>query len=112
MADVSWHEVARRASQGRDLFEQNYQDLPGKVRSLLKHLDPRSKSSRNNEKELAKLSEEEQAQIPRLLKYHQAFPLAHKYPKARHASKYKGKAGNKNHLISRDEMKVFNKRST
>ncbi len=106
----SWLADALRAAQSRDLFEQNYHELPGKVRSLLKHMDQRSKTQRNIEKELGKFSEDEQKAIQSMLKYHQALPLNHKYPKPRHQSKYKGKAKNKNHLIGRDEMKGFDKR--
>ena len=106
-----WLDEAKRASQARDAFEHHYHNLPGKVRSLLKHMDPRSKSQRNIEKELTKFSEEEQKSLKAMLKYHQAFPLSHKYPKPRHQSKYKGKAKNMNHLIGRDEMKGYDKRS-
>jgi hypothetical protein len=105
-----WLSDAKKASQSRDAFEANYHLLPGKVRSILKHMDQRSKSSRNLDKDLAKFDEEEQVMLKSLLKYHQAFPLKHSYPKPRHQSKYKGKARGKNHLISRDELKGFDKR--
>jgi hypothetical protein len=105
-----WLADARRASQSRDAFEQNFHLLPGKVKSLLKHLDPRSKSSRNTDKDIAKMSEDERQCIDALLKYHQAFPLKHNFPKPRHQSKYKGKAKNMNHLIEKDKMKGFDKR--
>lgn len=109
MSDA-WLDDARRASQSRDAFEQNYHALPGKVRSLLKHMDQRSKTQRNLDKDLAKFSEEEVKAIQAMLKYHQSLPLNHKYPKPRHQSKYKGKAKNINHLISKGEMKGFDKR--
>jgi hypothetical protein len=108
-----WLPDARKASQSREAFEQNYHLLPGKIKSLLKHVDPRAKSSRNVDKELAELSEDGQKVIPSLLKYHQAFPLKHDYPKPRHhESKYKGKARNMNHLIGREELKRFDKRGS
>ena len=106
----SWLADGRKAGGSRDAFEQNYHLLPGKIRSLLKHMDPRSKSPRNTDKELAKFSDEEQTCLKDLLKYHQAFPLKHDYPKPRHQSKYRGKAKNMNHLIDKEKMKGFNKR--
>ncbi len=105
-----WLDDARRALVSRDAFERNYHLLPGKVRTLLKHLDSRSKSPRNTDKDLAKLTEQERGVLSDLLKYHQAFPLKHSYPKPRHQSKYKGKAKNMNHLIEKDKMKGFDKR--
>ena len=108
--EKGWLSDGKRAAANRDAFEQNVHLLPGKVKSLLKHLDPRSKSQRNTDKDLEKCSDEERQVIQALLKYHQAFPLNHKYPKPRHQSKYKGKAKNQNHLISRDDMKRFDKR--
>lgn len=73
-------------------------------------MDPRSKSPRSTDRELDKLEEDEKKAIQAMLRYHQAFPLNHKYPKPRHQSKYKGKAKNQNHLISRDDLKRFDKR--
>lgn len=106
----SWLADGQKASQSREAFEQNYHLLPGKVKSILKHMDQRAKSSRNLDKDLAKFSDEEHVLLKALLKYHQAFPLKHNYPKPRHTSKYKGKARGMNHLISRDELKGFDKR--
>jgi len=106
----SWLAEAQASVRSRDEFEQNYHDLPGKVRSILKHMDPRTKSSRNIEHELEKFDKIEQQFLKDLLKYHQSLPLNHKYPKPRHKSKYQGKAKNVNHLISRDEMRDFDKR--
>lgn len=110
MASSSWLEDATKASQSREAFEEGYHALPGKIRSLLKHMDPRSKSPRSTDRELDKLEEDEKKAIQAMLRYHQAFPLNHKYPKPRHQSKYKGKAKNQNHLISRDDLKRFDKR--
>jgi len=110
VASEAWLGDAKRASESRAAFEAGYHALPGKVRSLLTHLDPRSKSPRNTDRELEKFSDEERAVIQAMLRYHQAFPLNHDYPKPRHQSKYKGKATNRNHLIGRDELKLFNKR--
>ena len=108
-----WLNDALKASSGREAFEQNYHLLPGKIKSLLKHMDARAKSSRNIEREIAEISQEGQNCLKNLLKYHQAFPLKHDYPKPRHhESKYQGKARNMNHLIGRDELKGFDKRST
>jgi hypothetical protein len=73
-------------------------------------MDPRAKSQRNIQKDIDKLEEEEKKTIEGLLKYHCALPLKHKYPKPRHQSKFKTKHNNKNHLISRDDLKGFNKR--
>ena len=112
MASSVWLEDAKRASRSRDAFEEGYHLLPGKIRSLLKHLDPRSKSPRNTDRELEKMEDEERKVIDAMLRYHQAFPLNNKYPKPRHESKYKGKAKSQNHLISRDDMKRFDKRGS
>ena len=110
MSETDWLAVAKKASASKDAFETFYHELPGKVRQLLKHMDPRAKSQRNIEKELSKFSEDEVKAMQSMLKYHQALPLNHKYPKPRHQSKYKGKTKNNNHMISKDHMKLFNKR--
>lgn len=108
---VEWLADAKKACESRDAFEFYFSKLPGKVKHLLKHMDPRSKSSRNTEKELEKFAEEEQTILKNLLKYHQAFPLGHKFKQERHKSKYKGKAKNLNHMIDKDKIKSFDKRS-
>lgn len=110
MPTESWCGTARRAVASRETFESQFSSLPGKVRQLLKHLDPRSHSQRNTERELQAMSQEERELLQRLLKYHQAFPLNHDYPKERHKSKYRGVARNQNHLISTDELRGFDKR--
>lgn len=107
---TDWLMDGEKASQSREAFEQNHHLLPGKVKSILKHMDQRSKTSRNLEKDLGKFEETEVILLKKLLKYQQAFPLKHDYPKPRHQSKYKGKAKGMNHLIGRDELKGFNKR--
>ncbi len=111
MQEGQWLQDARRVSRSRDDFERGYNNLPGKIRQLLKHLDPRSKSMRNSDKELAELSEAERQMVTALLKYHQAFPLNHSFPKERHQNKYNSKAKNQNHLISKDMMKNWDKRN-
>jgi hypothetical protein len=112
MIEPGWIETSKRACTSKELFEENYHSLPGKVKQLLKHLDPRAKSQRNVDKDVEKLEDEEKKTIDKLLKYHQALPLKHKYPKPRHQNKFqsKSKTKSKNHLISKDEMKGFKKR--
>lgn len=106
----NWLDDARRASASKDAFEQLFHLIPGKIKQILKHLDPRSKSSRNIDKDIQKLSESEQKALQALLKYHQAFPLNYKFPKPRHTSKYRGKAKNQNHLIDKEQLRAFDKR--
>ncbi len=111
MSHHPWLEVARAAAQSREAFERHFQELPGSIRHLLKHLDPRSHSQRPVEKELAAMELVEREALRALLKFHQAFPLNHKFERQRHESKYRGKAGNLNHLVPREELKGFDKRN-
>jgi len=110
MSDIEWVRDAQKACTSKEAFETNYHSLPGKIKQLLKHIDPRAKSQRNIQKDLDKLEDSEKQTIDKLLKYHGALPLKHKYPKPRHQSKFKTKSKSKNHLIQKDEMKGFNKR--
>jgi hypothetical protein len=110
MSEIEWIRDAQKACVSKDSFETNYHSIPGKIKQLLKHMDPRAKSQRNIEKDLDKLTEDEKKTINQLLKYHCALPLKHKYPKPRHQNKFQTKYKSANHLISKNEMKGFNKR--
>ncbi len=110
MPETEWIRDAQKACASKDSFEIHYHSLPGKIKQLLKHMDPRAKSQRNIEKDLDKLTEEEKKTINQLLKYHGALPLKHKYPKPRHQNRFQSKTKNNNHLIPKNEMKGFNKR--
>lgn len=106
-----WVGTARSAARSRDDFERLHEELPGRVRQLLKHLDPRAHSMRNVDKELAEFTGEERALLQSLLKWRQSFPLNHDFPRGRHQSKYKGKGRRSNHLISTEELRGFDRRS-
>lgn len=112
MASEDWLVLAKKASSDRTAFEHFYADLPGKIRQLLKHMDPRVKSQRNIEKELSSFSEEARVELQKLLKYQQSFALNHKFKKGHHQSKYKGKAKNLNHLINKKKAVQYDKRKT
>ena len=110
-AAEDWLALARKAAASREAFEHFCNDLPGRIKHLLKHLDPRGKSQRNVEKEMAGFSEPERQALQALLKYQQSFPLNHKFKSTRHESKYSGKAKNMNHLIDRERAAHYDKRN-
>jgi len=110
LAKDDWLQLATRTASSREAYMAGIQQLPGKIRHLLKHLDPRSNTPRNLENEIADYSEAEKAILQKLLKYHMSFPMGHKFSNSRHEGKYKSKAPNRNHLISHEEMRRFDKR--
>lgn len=105
-----WLTTGKKAAASKQGFEDNYSELPGKIRKLMKHLDPRSGSKRNTDREIEKMSEEARQCLQSMVRYHQAFPLNHKYKQERHQNKYGQKTKSRNHLISKDEIKSFDKR--
>lgn len=111
MSEQDWQDIARRAIASRGDFERRYNDLPGRIRHLLKHLDPRAKTMRNTENELKEFGEDEVALLRAMLKQLQSFPLNHDFPRNRHESRYRGKCKNRNHLISSEELKRFDRRN-